>query len=416
MGSRVTETFKEELDLISSKQLREFVERCFDKICPPSFWTAPASVTGKYHPSFANKKKGLVYHVKYSIWWALQLINAFPPLHPSAEDEIICALLLHDLFKQENPFTGEKLKKAVHTHGVLAAMRIVEVEKELSEEQERILAAIAGHMGKWTEPSSFMCWNIRDEKTRNVAVIVHLADYAASRRTEDFVESISSSTEEKKKVEFSNGKVLEKVYPEESLPYQFSSTLFELVVARQPNYYRRYLEREDGQEYFIQKEAYYFDLLLRKDKKPPEEVLQVLEWSQEDPFWKNNIKSGYKFREKYETLVKQMKEKGVGCFSDDPYPSITKKLVKEYSYLVNNKKFNPSPSQYAKFVEASKKLKKFFEKRYSDMSEDERIKALSGCLEKNYIDRGEVLYPGHFCSDNTWNILLPQYLTELGID
>lgn len=43
-------------------------------------------------------------------------------------------------------------------------------------------------------------------------------------------------------------------------------------------------------------------LLLDKDKRPVEEAVAVLKWSQADSFWKSNILSMPKFREKYDQL------------------------------------------------------------------------------------------------------------------
>ena len=51
------------------------------------------------------------------------------------------------------------------------------------------------------------------------------------------------------------------------------------------------------------------DKLLRLDKRPLEEAKQVLGWSQHDMFWRGNILSMPKFREKYDQLKLQMQNK-----------------------------------------------------------------------------------------------------------
>jgi hypothetical protein len=51
-------------------------------------------------------------------------------------------------------------------------------------------------------------------------------------------------------------------------------------------------------------------LLLEKDKKTPLEVLQVIEWSQKDQFWRANILSAGKLREKFDQLYLKMKPTG----------------------------------------------------------------------------------------------------------
>jgi len=406
MNDKVTDVFKDELNLISSKQLKDFVIECYE-YCPSTYWTIATSTTGKYHPSFVNGTGGLLVHVKYVVWWAQKLIRAFPNLHPTASDEIICALLLHDIYKNGKATIKDRPTNITKTHGVHFAMEIAENRKEkLTEEQERILAALAGHMGVWTEPISFACWNLRDEKTRNVAMIVHLADYCAAQKVDDFIKLIK--VPEKKE----NRQTLDKTFSLDSNPYMLASILLELVDVRQPNYYKRYTKTADGKEYFIQKEAYHFDLLIRKDGKKIEEILRVLEWSQKDSFWQKNIKSGSKFREQYDKLLEQMGEVDK---VEDIYPDITKKLIEQYSYLINNKEFIPTDVQQVKFVKASIKLSEFYEKRYKDVEKSQRIMLLIGCLQKNFIDSGRILHPGNMCSNEVWETLLPQFLLELGV-
>lgn len=52
-----------------------------------------------------------------------------------------------------------------------------------------------------------------------------------------------------------------------------------------------------------------FDKLLRIDKRPYEESAKLLQLTQEDDFWKCNILSGAKFREKYDQLLLKMSKK-----------------------------------------------------------------------------------------------------------
>lgn len=100
---------------------------------------------------------------------------------------------------------------------------------------------------------------------------------------------------------------------------------------------------------------------------------------------------------------------------EDKDPELTKRLIKTFKILTNNREFEPSDVQYVKFVKAAEKMKEFFGKRYTDMDVKIQIDFLFYCLYKNYIDKGEVLYPGHLSSSNTWDILMPQYLLELGV-
>lgn len=49
-----------------------------------------------------------------------------------------------------------------------------------------------------------------------------------------------------------------------------------------------------------------FDKLLRIDQRPYEEVARLIQLTQQDSFWKSNILSGKKFREKYDQLLMKL--------------------------------------------------------------------------------------------------------------
>lgn len=48
-----------------------------------------------------------------------------------------------------------------------------------------------------------------------------------------------------------------------------------------------------------------FDKMKRLDKRTDEQIYAVMEFSQTDPFWKSNILSAKKLREKFDTLILQ---------------------------------------------------------------------------------------------------------------
>lgn len=49
--------------------------------------------------------------------------------------------------------------------------------------------------------------------------------------------------------------------------------------------------------------AYDIDLMVRIDHRSPDEIRQLMDWAHRDPFWKANILSPGKLREKWDTLV-----------------------------------------------------------------------------------------------------------------
>lgn len=204
-----------------------------------------------------------------------------------------------------------------------------------------------------------------------------------------------------------------KVFDKDSEPYLLAEALITRVSQRRGTY-NRYLKTEAGREMLLQNNAYTFDLLLRRDKKDINEVLEVLAWSQEDDFWKNNILSAIKFRLQYERLLSIMRANGIGSLASDPNAELTKQLIDTYRLIIHNGDFNPTPIQHTKFIQASKIAIEFFMK-WDLANENAWPGHILRCLQKNFVEKGELVYPGHFCSQFVWEVLMPQYLGEIGL-
>jgi len=58
----------------------------------------------------------------------------------------------------------------------------------------------------------------------------------------------------------------------------------------------------------IQSWAKQIDYMIRLDNRTPEEIREIIEWCQKDPFWRGNILSTAKLREKFDQLVEKMPE------------------------------------------------------------------------------------------------------------
>ena len=56
----------------------------------------------------------------------------------------------------------------------------------------------------------------------------------------------------------------------------------------------------------IQKWAHNIDLMIRVDKRDADDIVQVIDWCQSDDFWKVNILSTQKLRDKYDNLFMKM--------------------------------------------------------------------------------------------------------------
>jgi hypothetical protein len=205
---------------------------------------------------------------------------------------------------------------------------------------------------------------------------------------------------------------VQKDYPEESYPYQLATILVDSVNVNMPGTYQRYLKVDGAMEVVLQNTAHQIHKLLA-DGKEQMEVLEVLQFSQTDLFWRENIRSGHKLRMQYEELLKQMKEEGIGSHEKDPNEALTKQIIGAFRALINNPKYNPPPKDYHKFVKASVCLRDFFDPR--EISTKSGVEYLLRCLDKEYGDKGMTIYAGNMCSDHTWNLLMPQYMLEIGV-
>lgn len=202
---------------------------------------------------------------------------------------------------------------------------------------------------------------------------------------------------------------VQKTYSQDSAAYQFGSLLIGLVNKRM-NTYERYMNDPEAVEILLQNQAHHMYKLLYKDKRSQEEVLDVLEWSQQDEFWKGNIRSASKLREQFKRLLNDMAD------VEDDNPELTKKIIGVYRALINNPSYKPSNHERSKFVLAGLRMTKFFSDETQRNVDPSRLpEYLLSCLEKRYADKGEPIFPGHLCSDHTWEILLPQYLLQIGV-
>lgn len=93
----------------------------------------------------------------------------------------------------------------------------------------------------------------------------------------------------------------EKVFPKDSDAYQAASFL-----ARQKE--KHYPDLKPPEEKDLQRWAADFDKCNRIDKHSWDDIADVLRFAQKSSFWRQNILSGKKFREKYERLMIEMTE------------------------------------------------------------------------------------------------------------
>jgi hypothetical protein len=198
--SKSEDHFKEELELIKSRKIRDFVIDVHENLASSYFWTAPASSTGKYHPKWDNGENGLVRHVKVVSTYGYEFARSIPLTVKECSskdisrqvysDTIVAACLLHDCENFGPNYDGTRKslpKDNGKMHGIRMAKKIYEAKfkgKKVPFPYKCILRGIACHMGIWTgfENIEYIPTYQKDPVLKKVCECVHFADYAASRR------------------------------------------------------------------------------------------------------------------------------------------------------------------------------------------------------------------------------------------
>lgn len=97
-------------------------------------------------------------------------------------------------------------------------------------------------------------------------------------------------------INYKRNNIQKKVYSPNSVELRTSELLFSLIRQRNPNF-----KQPDLQSW-----SKHIDLMLRIDKRSPEEIEKVIQWCQADAFWQNNILSTEKLRKQYDQLCLKM--------------------------------------------------------------------------------------------------------------
>ena len=173
-----------EISTLLIEDIREFALALLETL-PDYFFTAPASSSGKYHPTNDLGEGGLVRH-SISVRKMLRYILAPAGYYEFTDREkelLEVAALFHDAFKSG---TQEEFEKNIHTkflHPVYAANHIVMrsvLQRFEFDDAQFIASAIISHMGQWNtswrEPGRLPLPLTPAQKA------LHLADYLASRK------------------------------------------------------------------------------------------------------------------------------------------------------------------------------------------------------------------------------------------
>ncbi len=94
-------------------------------------------------------------------------------------------------------------------------------------------------------------------------------------------------------------KCRKQVYDESSVYFRLANRLYERILENNPNHKKPNL----------QKWANDVRLMIERDKRTEKQITYLIDWCQNDNFWKANILSTGKLREKFDQLIMQVKSK-----------------------------------------------------------------------------------------------------------
>ena len=176
------EIFKIELGYMKNDRIRKSCLAMIN-VLPEYFFEIEASSTGKYHPSYALGKGGLVRHTKAAVRIAFDLLSdpSIGDKYTSDEkDLMLMGLLLHDGVK-----CGiEKEKYTRFDHPIMMCEVIMDNEENMElemEEIEFVCDVIKTHMGPWT--TDYNGVEVLEKPKTKYQNFVHMCDYLASRKT-----------------------------------------------------------------------------------------------------------------------------------------------------------------------------------------------------------------------------------------
>ena len=89
-----------------------------------------------------------------------------------------------------------------------------------------------------------------------------------------------------------------KVFEADSEAYLLAKFLEKCITENNPKFPQNESQR--------QRWAKDFDLMIRRDKIDADDIAEIIDWCQNDSFWRSNILSGKKLREKYQQLAMKM--------------------------------------------------------------------------------------------------------------
>jgi len=174
--------FEQELEYIKDPKIRGFTEKAIEDM-PDYFFEVTSSSTGKYHPSYALGKGGLLRHTRAAVRIAIELfrMDMFNYFGEEGKDLIISSLILHDGRKFGNTLGNHTITEhpLVQTFSMKNNLPLTGLLQK--EQFEIICGNIDSHMGQWNTANRSKKEVMPKPKSK-MQNFVHLVDYLASRR------------------------------------------------------------------------------------------------------------------------------------------------------------------------------------------------------------------------------------------
>lgn len=133
-------------------------------------------------------------------------------------------------------------------------------------------------------------WNTSNCQNGNRQNGVNDPDKMAVPITREYTETTTENTQ----IRSSSRK---RVYDESSVHYQLANRLYQKILIDDPSFKQPNMNTW----------ADSIRLMMEQDNRTVEAIEYLIDWSQENPFWKSNILSTKKLREKATTLIRQIK-------------------------------------------------------------------------------------------------------------
>jgi len=171
------DNFKEELERIYDRKVKEFTRLCITQAPDYIFEDAPSSSSGKYHPLDELGQDGTIIHTKKVFTMAYEMVKAMDC--ENSRDLVLSACIIHDLRKYGIKNFGHTVKDHA-THGANLVDEVQAATMLLTDEQHSIIRNCVGlHYGVWTEDKK---WKKDISKYTAEELTVHLSDFTVSKR------------------------------------------------------------------------------------------------------------------------------------------------------------------------------------------------------------------------------------------